>query len=295
VEWIVTTGRSVEEATEAALDQLGVADEDVEIEVLEEPKPGLFGRMRREARVRARVRPIQPPPKVDRRRGGRRTRKDKPSDESTSETAPATTATMVEERSERSGTAERSGSGGRKRRTPRPTRSETTENGSKGAPVNEIQIPLSEHAEMTRSFVEGLVDAFGYDADVTVHSIDEETAEVRVEGDELGLLIGRAGATLQAVQTLARSAAQRQREAVLEGRVFVEVGGYRQRRKEALERFTNQLVDEVVAAGVEKALEPMGSADRKVVHDAVNAREGVRTISVGEEPRRRVVIVPVED
>jgi spoIIIJ-associated protein len=288
VEWIVTTGRSIEEATEAALDQLGVAEEDVEVEVLEEAKPGLFGRMRREARVRARVRPIQPPPKVERRRGGRRARKG-PDDADRSEASVATATRPASDSQPRK----------RQRRpaksTPTPARAETETNGSKGAPVSEIEIPLSEHAEMTRSFVEGLVDAFGYDADVTVHDIDEETAEVRVDGEGLGLLIGRAGATLQAVQTLARSAAQRQREAVLEGRVFVEVGGYRQRRKEALERFTNELVDQVLASGGEKALEPMGSADRKIVHDAVNAREGVRTISVGEEPRRRVVIVPTTE
>lgn len=293
MEWIVTTGRSIEEATEAALDQLGVAEEDAEVEVLEEPKPGLFGRVRREARVRARVRPIQPPPKVERRRGGRRTRKEKAPDTaaSTGETSVATaTREDDDEARPRPRTRNR-----RPANRPAAERPATTENGSKGAPVDEIEIPLSEHAEMTRSFVEGLVDAFGYQAEISVHSIDEETAEVRVDGDGLGLLIGRAGATLQAVQTLARSAAQRQREAVLEGRVFVEVGGYRQRRKEALERFTAELVDEVLASGGEKALEPMGSADRKIVHDAVNAREGVRTISVGEEPRRRVVIQPVED
>jgi spoIIIJ-associated protein len=79
---------------------------------------------------------------------------------------------------------------------------------------------------------------------------------------------------------------------VLEGRVFIEIGGYRQQRREALERFTQSLVEEVRASGVEKALEPMGAADRKVVHDTVNECEGVRTVSTGEEPRRRVVIVP---
>src|SRR5690606_40168843 len=121
------------------------------------------------------------------------------------------------------------------------------------------------------------------EADVTVEVLDDETAEVRVDGDNLGVLIGPSGSTLQAIQTLSRSAVQRSRDTVFEGRVFVEVGGYRQKRKEALERFTRQLVDEVRATGTEKALEPMGSADRKVVHDTVNECEGVRTISVGRE------------
>src|SRR5437762_3613362 len=72
MEWVETTGRTVDEAKDAALDQLGVDEHDAEFEILEEPKVGLFGRLRNEARVRARVRPTTPRPKEDRR--GRRRR-----------------------------------------------------------------------------------------------------------------------------------------------------------------------------------------------------------------------------
>ena len=72
MEWVETTGKSVEEAKDAALDQLGVDEQDAEFEVVEEPRTGLFGRTRGEARVRARVRPTQPRPKVERRDGGAR-------------------------------------------------------------------------------------------------------------------------------------------------------------------------------------------------------------------------------
>ena len=77
MQWVEVTGRTVEEAKEAALDQLGVDEQDAEFEVLEEPKSGLFGRLRSEARVRARVVPTAPRPKVDRRdrRRGSRERK----------------------------------------------------------------------------------------------------------------------------------------------------------------------------------------------------------------------------
>src|SRR5688572_17241640 len=67
MEWVETTGSTVEEAKDAALDQLGVDEQDAEFEVLEEPRAGLFGRTRGEARVRARVRPTQPRPKLERR------------------------------------------------------------------------------------------------------------------------------------------------------------------------------------------------------------------------------------
>src|SRR4051795_13033951 len=72
MEWVETTGRTVEEAKDAALDQLGVDEHDAEFEIVEEPKVGLFGRLRNEARVRARVRPTTPRPKDDRRNRRRR-------------------------------------------------------------------------------------------------------------------------------------------------------------------------------------------------------------------------------
>src|SRR6266849_7739226 len=72
MEWVETTGRSIEEAKDAALDQLGVDENDAEFEIVEEPKFGLFGRLRSEARVRARVRPTKPRTKEDRRDRRRR-------------------------------------------------------------------------------------------------------------------------------------------------------------------------------------------------------------------------------
>ena len=76
------------------------------------------------------------------------------------------------------------------------------------------------------------------------------------------------------------------------GWLRVDVSGYRQRRKEALERFTVQVAQEVVDNGERRILEPMGAADRKIVHDAAQQVSGVVTLSEGEEPQRRVVIAP---
>lgn len=75
-------------------------------------------------------------------------------------------------------------------------------------------------------------------------------------------------------------------------RLRVDVGGYRERRREALARFAQKAAAQVLASAEPAALEPMNAADRKVVHDTVNDIEGVRTSSEGEEPRRRVVISP---
>src|SRR3954468_21048980 len=87
MEWVETTGRTVEEAKDLARDQLGVDEQDAEFEVLEEPRPGLFGRIRGEARVRARVRPTAPRAKVERRDRRDRRGKDKPR---SADTAPRT-------------------------------------------------------------------------------------------------------------------------------------------------------------------------------------------------------------
>jgi spoIIIJ-associated protein len=74
--------------------------------------------------------------------------------------------------------------------------------------------------------------------------------------------------------------------------VHVDVAGYRARRRDALAAFARNVANEVKESGAARSLEPMGSADRKVVHDALTDVEGVSTVSEGEDPRRRVVIVP---
>ncbi len=94
-----------------------------------------------------------------------------------------------------------------------------------------------------------------------------------------------------ALQELTRTVLQH-RVGPSDCRLVVDVNGYRKRRQDALARFAQQIADEVRSSNTKRALEPMPPADRKVVHDAVNAVGGVSTISEGEEPYRRVVLVP---
>jgi spoIIIJ-associated protein len=302
VEWVETTGRTVEEAKDAALDQLGVDEQDAEFEVVEEAKSGLFGRLRQEARVRARVRPTTPRPKVDRRdrkrkAGGeapadeaapvakatrKRAAKAAPADEPADE--PAVTKAAATKAPAKKASAAKKAPATKKAAAATPT---TT-----GAPPME-DLDLDAQAANVRSFLEGLVDAFDLQGDVTVDTVDDDTLESRIDGDDLGLLIGPKGQTLQAVQELARAVLQK--DGPGGPRLRLDVGGYRERRRVALEKFTKTIAEQVLSSGTATALEPMGAADRKVVHDTVNDLDGVRTISEGEEPRRRVVILPDED
>ena len=148
-----------------------------------------------------------------------------------------------------------------------------------------------EVAEDATAFVVGLLDAFGLDGTVAASQPADGEIEIAVEGEGLGLLVGPKGQTLLAIQDLTRLVAQRH---VGPGspRLGVDVGGYRQRRVEALRRFSLQVAAQVVETGLPKSLEPMAAADRKVVHDALTDVTGVSTLSEGEEPYRRVVIVP---
>ena len=152
---------------------------------------------------------------------------------------------------------------------------------------------LAEQGEVVRGFLVDLLDAFGLEGTVAATPVaDDDAVELTVEGDDLGLLIGPKGATLQAVQELSRSVLQRQRPGESHARIRVDVSGYRARRKVALEEFVRKVAADVLESGTQKALEPMSPPDRKVVHDTVNDIDGVHTISAGEDSRRRVVLIP---
>ena len=139
-------------------------------------------------------------------------------------------------------------------------------------------------------FMTELVSAFGLTGTAELVE-DGDDLEVRVHGQELGLLVGPRGTTLQAVQDLARVAAQR-RLGDHDTRLRVDVGGYRERRRVALGAFASQMADEVKASGVARVLEPMSSADRKIIHDTLSGAEGIATRSEGDDPYRRVIIAP---
>lgn len=346
MEWVETTGKTVEAAKAAALDQLGVAESDADVIVVTEARSSLFGLRRGEARVRARVQPVVPRQKrggsggrnrqeADRRqrRGGARgAQRGDGSERAATEAAQAVGGEAVV-------ATKRGGS----KQPPRPRREEErstkghantpsnvsvaaqaggtvggedeadlqaasgrrrggrggTRDGSAGvekvAEEKEVEmsdaVPIEEQAEHARKFVAGLLEEMGLSGQVAVTALDEATVEIKVEGEGLGILVGRSGTTISALQELTRSAVQ----AATGGRsdrILVDVAGYRQRRAEALRKFAAQVAAEVLEQGEERRLEPMNASDRKVVHDSVGEIEGVGTRSEGEEPHRFVVIFP---
>ncbi|HVA70584.1 MAG TPA: RNA-binding cell elongation regulator Jag/EloR [Acidimicrobiales bacterium] len=283
MEWVETTGKTVDEAMDRALVHLGVHRDDAEIEVIEEPKSGFLGRVRGEARVRARVRPSGPRPKRSRRSGERTDR-------------PRSTG----ERSERPRAEKRLEAEPRRKKetsAPRqPTRSRNQQ--SVKSPNKEDSmaegISLAEQGAIAKEFLAGLLASMDIKAEVSVKELDEETVEISVNATpptELGVLVGPRGTTLQALQEVTRTVVQSKSPSRTD-RILVDVAQYRERRVAALGRFAEQVALDVIESGEERALEPMSAADRKAVHDALTENEAVVTRSEGEDPRRFVVVAP---
>ncbi len=292
MEWVERTDRTVEAAKDFLLDQLGVDEDEAEFEILEEPKPGLFGRVRGQARVRARVAPRAPRAKEDRNRrprsksadGGRR----KPSRPAAqkAESAPKAESSRPEPREQREP---------REPRQPRQPAGLSGGNGGGGSGHDSSDRPPADPATVApaiTSFLDDLAKAFELDGTATVDVTEDGELEARLDGSGLGPLIGPGGEVIGAVQELARTVAQKESHGGRAPRLRVDVGGYRAERRTALAEFTRTTAEKVRETGHPHALEPMGSIDRKIVHDAAAEVEGVTTRSDGEEPSRRVIIAP---
>jgi len=296
MEWVETTAKTVEAAKEAALDRLGVAADEAEFEVLDEPRPGLFGRTRGEGRVRARVKPAQVRPKQERRRrksagskssGSSSSNASNTTESSNDEAADATEAAHTESAEAAPKQARNRSRGGRS--------NDRSSNSQEKKMSNEEREPSpvspQEVGDAAVTFMDGLVEAFGATGTSGLE-VDGTELDLQVDGEELGLLVGPGGRTLNAIQDLARVSAQR-RLGDHETRLRIDVAGYRARRSEALQRFAADVAASVRESGSARALEPMNSADRKVIHDALNDEDGVESRSEGDDPNRRIVVQPV--
>ena len=144
-----------------------------------------------------------------------------------------------------------------------------------------------ESAEAAKEFVDGLLKAMSLEAEVAVET-EPDRALVDVTGENLGLLIGRRGQTLDALQELVRAAVQRRLRARV--RLLVDVEGYRARRRTSLAEYARAMAVRAQERGTEIELEPMNSYERKIVHDAVAEVEGATSFSEGEEPDRKVIV-----
>jgi spoIIIJ-associated protein len=148
-----------------------------------------------------------------------------------------------------------------------------------------------EPAERVRELVEGVLDELDLDGDVEIDEDDDRIAAT-VEGeDDYGLLIGKRGQTIDAVQLLAYQAAfrgLRERK-----RVIVDAAGYRERRRETLEGRADRAADRAMSGNHVVEMDPMSAQERRVVHERLKERAGIETYSEGDEPHRCVIVAPL--
>lgn len=146
-------------------------------------------------------------------------------------------------------------------------------------------------AERARELVEGVLDELDLDGEVVVEE-GEETIALTVEGDDdYGLLIGKRGQTIDALQLLCYQAAfrgMRDRK-----RVVLDAAGYRERRRETLESRADRAAEQALGSNRVVEMDPMSAQERRVVHERLKERAGVETYSEGDEPHRCVVVAPL--
>ena len=297
VEWVEVRGKDVDVAVAAAVEELGLEGPDAaDVEVLQQPERGFLGMGGQDAIVR--VKP-KPSPSRRRKRGG----KGRGNGRSSASKRDQRESKSSGGDSQRSGAAKppRSSTGGdkkprndqpRRQRQPQRRNAEAARPQREKEPKVEVEVDRGEQAEMVKDFLVGLLDAFGLEGDVEC-KVEEDIILANITGEQTEALVGTKGAILQSIMELSRTIVQRKSQAG--ARIRLDIGGYTERRREALRIYTGRLVEKVTEEGGEMMLEPMNAADRKVVHDAAADLGGVRTFSEGEEPRRSVVIAALDD
>jgi spoIIIJ-associated protein len=246
------SGRTIEAAIEAARAKLGVDRDRLDVEVLAEPVASSFGVIGSPAQVRVTVRELPPG--------------SSPGGSPAGEPPPPGT------------------------RAASPPVAGPAPAAAPSRPPIEVDPELAaQQAELAGDFVEGLLELLDLEADITTW-VDQAGGHIDVEGPDLGVLVGRDGETLTALEELTRLSVVRQTGE--RARISLDVDGFKQQRRQAIVRSAQETADRVLRSGLPEEMEPMSAYERKVVHDVVGAIDGLYTESVGEEPRRRVSIIP---
>ncbi|RPJ02926.1 MAG: KH domain-containing protein [Chloroflexi bacterium] len=276
---VETSAADIEAAIELGLAQLGVARESVIVEILEEPSRGLLGIGARQARVRlttaARPRPAQVPPPP------------------TPISAPTPTPEAAASFEKKAPPARRPAPAPE----PEPQPETEYEDGDSTladiAPVSDDE--LDDDARVGIATLQELLGKMQISANVTVHRAPVAETEgapwvLQIRGRDLGMLIGRRGETLAALQYVTRLIASR--ELQRRANIVLDVEGYKTRREEMLRRLAMRMADQAIQLGRTVALEPMPPYERRIVHLALRSNPKVRTESTGEGEHRKVTIIP---
>ncbi len=296
---IVTTGKTIDLAVEAALAQLGLTRDDITYEVLALPKAGFLGFGAQPAKVQVSYEapdPVVVPEKPKSALGSasRSKPKAKPPVEKKAEPAKVEapkaekkeTAPKVEKKAE----APKAEKPKKERKPEAPKAEKKTEKKETAPKEPKVYAPAAEGSteQKIEVFIKGLLEKMGSDAVPHCVKENDNTYKVELVGKDLGYLIGRRGDTLDAIQHLANYTINRDVEGHI--RINVDAESYREKREDSLRRYARKKAQQVLKARRRTTLEPMNAYERHVIHAALQEMDNITTHSTGTEPTRRVVI-----
>ena len=275
---IVTTGKTIDLAIEAALTQLGLDRDSVSVQVLSQAKAGFLGFGAAPAKVQVTyeapdevVKPQAPKSALG---SASRSKPKAAAPVKKAEPAPAAPAKAEAPKEEKPRQEKK------EKREPKP---ETPKAPKVYAPAEPGSVE-----EKIEQFLKGLLEHMGSEAVPHAVKGEDNTFEVDLVGADLGYLIGRRGDTLDAIQHLCNYTINRGVEGHV--RINVDAEEYRQKREDSLRRYARKKAQQVLKAHRRTTLEPMNAYERHVIHATLQDMESITTYSVGTEPNRRVVI-----
>ena len=300
---IVTAGKSIDLAIEAALTQLGLDRDSVSVQVLQQAKAGFLGFGAQPAKVQVTYEAPDPiveeAPKPKSALGAASRSKPKavkkpvapkeePKPEVKSEPVKveAPKAAPVKEAPK----AEKPRKAEKKHEAPKAPKAPKTEKKHETSKAPKAYTPAAEGSveQKIETFIAGLLEKMGSNAVPHAWKENDNTYRVELVGEDLGYLIGRRGDTLDAIQHLANYTINRDVEGHI--RINVDAEDYRQKREDSLRRYARKKAQQVLKARRRTTLEPMNAYERHVIHAALQEMDNITTHSTGTEPNRRVVI-----
>ena len=279
---IVTTGKTIDLAIEAALEQLGLDRDSVSVQVLQQAKSGFLGIGAQPAKVQVTYEapdPVPEAPKVALSSASRSKPKAKapaaPKAEAPKPQPPKAAPAKEQPKAEKK---------------PEPKKEAPKPEAPKAPKEPKVYGPPPEGSmeEKIEQFLKGLLEHMGSQAVPHAVKAEGNTYNVELVGDDLGYLIGRRGDTLDALQHLANYTINRGVEGHI--RINVDAEEYREKREESLRRYARKKAQQVLKARRRTTLEPMNAYERHVIHAALQDMDNITTHSTGTEPNRRVVI-----
>ena len=289
---IITTGKTIELAIEAALAQLGLERDDVSVQVLSQAKAGFLGLGATPAKIQVTYEapdPVPEAPKVALSSASRSKPKAKkpqaPKEETSKVEAPKTEPKVEPPKAEPKKTEPKAKNPKAEKQSKAPK-----EEAPKAPKEPKTYVPAEAGSteEEIEKFLKGLLEHMGSTAVPHAWKVDKNTYKVDLVGDDLGYLIGRRGDTLDAIQHLCNYSIKRGSEGHI--RINVDAEEYREKREDSLRRYARKKAQQVLKNRRRTTLEPMNAYERHVIHATLQEMENITTHSTGIEPNRRVVI-----